>query len=49
MKAPSNTITPMMKHQASPACHASTAFFVASQVGSMTTKTTMNMCGTLGP
>jgi hypothetical protein len=26
--APASTITPMMKHQASPACHASTGSFV---------------------
>jgi hypothetical protein len=39
----------MMKHHASPACHASTAFFVVRYVGSITTNTTMNMCGTLGP
>ena len=47
--APSSTITPMMKHHASPACHASFASFVLRYTGSMTTNTTMNMCGTLGP
>jgi hypothetical protein len=39
----------MMKHHASPACHASFASFVLRYTGSMTTNTTMNMCGTLGP
>ena len=48
-KAPSSTMTPMMKHQASPACQASIGFLVSRYIGSMTRKTTMNMCGTLGP
>ena len=48
-KAPMSTMMPMMKHHASPACHATTGFFVVRYVGSMIRKTTMNMCGTLGP
>ena len=47
--APRSTITPMMKHHARPACQASLASFVERYTGSMTTNTTMNMCGTLGP
>ena len=47
--APSSTITPMMNAHATPACHARTGSFVARKTGSMMTKTTMNMCGTLGP
>ena len=47
--APISTMTPMMKHQASPACQARTGSFVVRYVGSMIRKTTMNMCGTLGP
>ena len=48
-KAPSSTIRPMMKHQASPACQARIGSPVSSAVGSMIRNTTMNMCGTLGP
>ena len=49
MKAPSRTMTPMMKHHASPPYQATSGFFVSRYTGSMTRKTTMNMCGTLGP
>ena len=55
-KAPINTITPMMKAQARPACQARIAAGpspIAAEflrkVGSMITNTTMNICGTLGP
>jgi hypothetical protein len=47
--APISTMTPMMKHHASPACHARIGSFVVRYVGSMIRNTTMNMCGTLGP
>ncbi len=47
--APTSTMTPMMKHQARPACHAITGSLVFRYVGSMIRNTTMNMCGTLGP
>lgn len=49
MKAPIRMITPIVNAQASPASHASTGSLVLSRVGSMTTNTTRNMCGTLGP
>ena len=49
MNAPSNTMTPMMNDQAIPAVQATSGLPVASAIGSMITKTTMNMCGTLGP
>ncbi len=49
MKAPISTMTPMMKAQASPAAQARTGSPVLRKIGSMMTKTTMNMCGTLGP
>ena len=48
-KAPSRMMMPMTKHQASPACHAATGLPVLRATGSMIRKTTMNMCGTLGP
>ena len=48
-KAPIRTMTPMMKHHASPACHATTGSLVLRYTGSMIRNTTMNMCGTLGP
>ncbi len=48
-KAPSRMMMPMMNAQASPACQARIGSFVFRYVGSMTRKTTMNMCGTLGP
>ncbi len=47
--APSRTMHPMMKAQARPARQASSASPVARNTGSMTTKTTMKVCGTLGP
>jgi hypothetical protein len=47
--APSSTMTPMMKHHARPACHARIGSLVLMYTGSMIRKTTMNMCGTLGP
>ena len=47
--APHSTITPMMNAQASPACQAWIGSPVRSCTGSITTKTTMNMCGTEGP
>ena len=40
---------PMMNAQASPAIQAMTGSPVRSCTGSITTKTTMNMCGTDGP
>ena len=43
------TMTPIMNAQASPACQACIGSSVARYTGSMTTKITMNMCGTLGP
>jgi hypothetical protein len=49
MKAPRRMMIPITKHQASPACHAAIGFPVRSAIGSMMRKTTMNMCGTLGP
>ena len=49
MNAPISTITPMIRHHASPACHASIASLVCRYTGSITRNTTMNMCGTLGP
>ncbi len=49
MKAPSSTMTPMMKHHARPASQATRASLVSRYTGSMTRNTTMNMCGTLGP
>jgi hypothetical protein len=49
MNAPSSTMRPMMNDHAIPAVQAMTGFPVASAIGSMITKTTMNMCGTLGP
>ena len=49
MKAPISTITPMTNAQARPASQARTGSPVARKIGSMMTKTTMNMCGTLGP
>lgn len=43
-------MTPIMNAHASPrACQAALASFVCRYTGSITTKTTMNMCGTLGP
>ncbi len=47
--APSSTMTPMMKHQARPACQARIGSLVLRYIGSMIRNTTMNMCGTLGP
>jgi hypothetical protein len=47
--APIITMMPMRNAHASPACHACSGSSVARYTGSMTTKTTMNMCGTLGP
>lgn len=47
--APIITITPIMNAHASPASQARIASSVFRYTGSMTTKTTMNMCGTLGP
>jgi hypothetical protein len=47
--APIITITPIMKAHASPADHAWMGSLVLRYTGSITTKTTMNMCGTLGP
>ncbi len=49
MKAPIITMTPMMNAQASPAAQARIGSPVFRKIGSMITKTTMNMCGTLGP
>ena len=49
MNAPISTMTPMTNAQASPASQACTGSLVARKIGSMMTKTTMNMCGTLGP
>ena len=49
INAPISTMTPMIKAQARPASQASMASLVFKKTGSMTTKTTMNMCGTLGP
>jgi len=49
MNAPSRMMMPTMKAQASPASQALTGSFVRISVGSMTTNTTRNMCGTLGP
>jgi hypothetical protein len=43
------TITPMRKAQAKPACQACTGSSVFRYTGSITTKMTMNICGTLGP
>ena len=43
------TMMPIMNAQASPDIQASMGSLVARYTGSMTTKTTMNMCGTLGP
>jgi hypothetical protein len=48
-KAPINTTMPMMNAHARPACHAAVVLPVEIAVGSIITKTTMNMCGTLGP
>jgi len=48
-KTPARMMTPMMKAQARPACQASIGSLVFRYTGSMTTNTTMNMCGTLGP
>ncbi len=48
-KAPINTITPMTNAQARPASQARIGSPVLRKIGSMMTKTTMNMCGTLGP
>ena len=47
--APINTITPMTNAQARPASQARSGSPVVRKIGSMITKTTMNMCGTLGP
>jgi hypothetical protein len=47
--APASTISPMMNDQARPACQAAMGSLVARKIGSMITKVTMNMCGTLGP
>ena len=49
MNAPISTITPITNAQARPACQARIGSPVLSAIGSMITKTTMNMCGTLGP
>ena len=38
-----------MNAQARPDCHACIGSLVFRYTGSMTTNTTMNMCGTLGP
>ncbi len=47
--APARMISPMMKAQAMPADHALIGSFVVKKIGSMITKVTMNMGGTLGP
>src|SRR5919199_111608 len=47
--APSRTMQPMMNAQANPARQAFNGSWDWSSTGSMTTNTTMNVCGTLGP
>ena len=47
--APMSTMQPMMNAQASPARHAVIVSPVRRATGSMTTNTTMKVCGTLGP
>ena len=47
--APIITMTPIMNAHARPACQACIASLVLRYTGSITTNTTMNMCGTLGP
>jgi hypothetical protein len=47
--APIITMMPIMNAHASPDCHACNGSLVFRYTGSMTTNTTMNMCGTLGP
>ena len=47
--APSRMMNPTMNAHASPACHAFSGSPDCRNTGSMTTSTTMNMCGTLGP
>ena len=49
MKAPANNTMPSMKTQARPASQPLIGSFVCKVIGNMMTKTTMNMCGTLGP
>ena len=48
-KAPISTMHPMMNAQASPARQAFSASPDSMATGSITTKTTMKVCGTLGP
>ena len=48
-KAPTSTMRPMTKAQVKPARQALMGSPVARSVGSMTTKTQMKNCGTLGP
>ncbi len=43
------TMTPIMNAHARPDCQACIGSLVARYTGSITTNTTMNMCGTLGP
>ena len=49
IKPPPIRMKPCRKTQASPACHAFTGSPVWPRIGSMITKTTMNICGTDGP